>query len=83
MDKMENYLIAMGFLLIFLGIIAIIIGGILSFTSNESKGEIKGGGIVFIGPIPIAFGTDSYSIIIIAILMLMLMFLYFIFFQRL
>lgn len=80
---MENYLIIAGFLLIFVGILAIVIGSILNVKSGDSEVKVKGGGVIFIGPIPVAFGTDPKSVIIISILMLLLMLLYLVFYQRL
>jgi len=59
----------LGLLLIFAGIILVIIGSIVSiFESqprrkreeyNEVKEETKVGGVIFIGPIPIIFGSDK------------------------
>ncbi len=73
---MENYLIIIGFVLIFLGIIAIVIGSILNVKSGGGESKVKGGGVIFIGPIPVAFGSDSGSLIVVAVLMLVLMLLY-------
>ncbi len=52
---MENPLALIGMLLIFLGIIFIIISAI------HGTGEVKSGGgaVIFIGPIPIAIGTNK------------------------
>jgi len=57
----SNLLFLTGYFLIFLGIIIIFIAIFISIFKSKSikdKAEKKGGGIVFIGPIPIIFGTD-------------------------
>jgi uncharacterized protein (TIGR00304 family) len=41
-------LILIGFILVFIGILASSFGG---------EGEVEGGGVIMIGPIPIVFGT--------------------------
>lgn len=62
-NHMENPLALIGMLLIFLGIVFIIISAI------HGTGEIKSGGgaVIFIGPIPIAIGTDKKWVITILI----------------
>ena len=42
-------LIFIGFLLVFIGTLASALGG---------EGEVEGGGVIMIGPIPIVFGTS-------------------------
>lgn len=68
-------LVTLGIILILAGIIISIIGLTISVLSEQGKGktEVRGGAIIFIGPIPIALGTDKFSIIIISILMIILM----------
>lgn len=51
---MENPLASIGILLIFLGIIFIIIS-----TIQDTDIKSGGGAVIFIGPIPIAIGTDK------------------------
>jgi uncharacterized protein (TIGR00304 family) len=48
-----------GVLLVFLGFGIIAIATIFSSRSNSERGEVKGGGVVMIGPIPIIFGSDA------------------------
>jgi len=48
-------LILMGFLLALIGIIITIISGI----KGRAEGEVKAGGVILIGPIPIILGTDK------------------------
>ena len=59
----------LGLLLIFAGIILVIIGSIVSIFESqphrkeerykEVREETKVGGVIFIGPIPIVFGSDK------------------------
>ncbi len=65
-----NYL-TIGIILIILGFIIIVIGTLLNAGGGD--GEVKGGGVILIGPIPVAFGTDKRSIIIVLILAIILM----------
>jgi uncharacterized protein (TIGR00304 family) len=44
--------------LLVLGGFAVVTFALLSST-NGGKGEVKGGGVVLIGPIPIVFGSDA------------------------
>ncbi|MBN2015196.1 MAG: DUF131 domain-containing protein [Candidatus Altiarchaeota archaeon] len=68
---MENSLILAGILLILLGFVVVITGILLN---SAEKGEtIRGGAVIFIGPIPVALGTDKGSMIAVSILMLILM----------
>ncbi|MHC1566448.1 MAG: TIGR00304 family membrane protein [Candidatus Syntropharchaeia archaeon] len=62
-------LILIGFLLILIGILLIAAG----FISTAQKGEVRGGGIVMIGPIPVIFGTDPGSLKLLMILAIFLM----------
>jgi uncharacterized protein (TIGR00304 family) len=63
-----NY-ITIGITLIILGFLVLIIGSLL----NLGEGEVKGGGVILIGPIPIGFGTDRTSMIIVLVLAIILM----------
>ena len=58
---MKGELVTMGFLLVFIGMILIFIGMLTGIT-KEAKGEVKGGGIILIGPFPIIFGSDTESV---------------------
>ncbi len=48
-----------GFALVFLGIILIFLG--VAGQATRGGAEVRGGGVVMIGPIPIIFGTDVES----------------------
>ncbi|HDH41392.1 MAG TPA: DUF131 domain-containing protein [Candidatus Altiarchaeales archaeon] len=73
---MENLLVMIGILLIFLGFFAVITGILLQMM-EQPKGregpEVRGGAVIFIGPIPIAFGTDKESVIVVSVFMIVLM----------
>jgi len=50
----------LGVLLIMLGIIALVAAAIIFFiTAIRGSGEIKGGGVFLIGPLPIIIGSDK------------------------
>jgi uncharacterized protein (TIGR00304 family) len=69
---------SVGFGFILLGIGLIILGMILSSSGTGQSGQIQGGGIILIGPVPIIFGTNTamlLPLIIIAIIFMILMFL--------
>lgn len=66
-------LVAAGILLIIVGILVLTAGLLLgSLKQDSSDTRIQGGGVVFIGPIPIIFGTDRNSAIIVIVLALIL-----------
>ncbi|MBU4535613.1 MAG: TIGR00304 family protein [Euryarchaeota archaeon] len=83
-----NILILSGFLVVLLGISLIIIGTILQSASsnnsqaNESSTEIKTGGVILIGPIPIIFGSDKRMAITGVVMALILMAAYYYLFYR-
>ena len=76
--------------LIFIGITAIVIGMILIFlgtalqttAKTENREQIKTGGIVLIGPIPIIFGNDKRMIIIGIIAAIIIIILTYLLFYR-
>ena len=60
-------MISAGFIFVFIGIV-LIIAGMTSGMLRSKDTEVKGGGVILIGPIPIIFGTDSESVKTIIIL---------------
>ncbi len=65
-----------------LGIFLILLGVIILFLSSikSEKTQVKGGGIAFIGPIPIAgFASDKKTLYILLVLGIVLFSLYLIF----
>jgi uncharacterized protein (TIGR00304 family) len=58
-------LIALGVLLIVAGFVVVVAGVIGSILSGEeAAGEMKAGGVILIGPIPIVFGTDRTMVLL-------------------
>jgi uncharacterized protein (TIGR00304 family) len=74
-------IIIVGIIAVFIGFILIFIGTILQGTASKT-GEVKTGGVILIGPIPIIFGNDTGSIITVVILAIILMVLAYVFFYR-
>jgi uncharacterized protein (TIGR00304 family) len=66
-------LIASGIALVFIGFLLMFIGILVSAAGGE--GEVEGGGIIMIGPIPIIFGTDR-GVVLVSILAIVLMVLW-------
>jgi uncharacterized protein (TIGR00304 family) len=67
-------LVAAGLLLIIVGFAVVAIS--LLSRSGEMKGEVKGGGVVMIGPVPIVFGSDAKWASVAIVLAIILMFVY-------
>lgn len=68
-------LIFLGFVLIFIGSIGSMFGG--TGEKESSQTEVKGGGIIMLGPIPIVFGSDRGSVKTLILLAIVLMAAYF------
>lgn len=67
-------LTVIGFILIFIGFMIIFIGTLI-YALKQGKSEVKGGGVILIGPIPIVWGTSSKIVLaltIISIIILMI-----------
>lgn len=66
-------LLEIGILMIFIGVFLIVLSTLLSL---KNKGKVEYGGVVFIGPIPIVFGSNQYmiiSVLIVALIILMIL----------
>jgi uncharacterized protein (TIGR00304 family) len=73
-----------GFLLILAGFVLIIVGVLVSVVrslSGEGSFDAEAGGVVFIGPIPVVFGT-SRGVVWIALAIALLMLVSFFVFYR-
>ncbi len=74
----------LGFTLIFAGMIVAILGVLLIFVSllksQNMKSEIRGGGVILIGPFPIVFGTDKQSATFAAVLGLVILLIFILFY---
>lgn len=71
-------MVTVGSILIILGILLVAIGMMRSVTGtaeHEKEKRVKGGGVIFIGPIPVVFGTDKRFALIAMILAVVLMLL--------
>jgi len=55
-------LTVIGLLVAFAAIVLMIISG------KKGEGRVRGGGILFIGPVPIIFGTDHQSVKVLIVL---------------
>lgn len=66
---MNPWMLLIGIVFIFIGFILIVV------SSLPQKTEIKSGGVVLIGPVPLIFGTDKETIIIASVLAIVIMIL--------
>lgn len=80
-------LVNIGLFVLVVGILLIFLGSMIQSTSSEkskenSNTEIKTGGVILIGPIPIIFGNDKGMVITGVILGIILMLIaYFLFYR--
>ncbi|HNR26043.1 MAG TPA: TIGR00304 family protein [Methanobacteriaceae archaeon] len=82
-----EYLVTIGAVAIILGILLLIVGTVLLSQgkgegSAKSTSQVRGGGVIMIGPIPIIFGSDKGSVVLVVILAIILMFLSYLIFYR-
>jgi uncharacterized protein (TIGR00304 family) len=83
MDAQTLY--SVGTVLAFAGMLIIVVATALILLSKNREGNVKGGGAIIIGPIPIVFGTDKQplrtvlllSIILTALLIVLIVTLHF------
>lgn len=57
-----SLLYALGGALIIVGVLVIVLAMIKRPSSKGSSTEVKGGGVVIIGPVPIVFGSDKKTV---------------------
>ena len=55
-------LIELGLILVFIGMGLIFLGFILLMLSSLTGGKLRGGGVVFLGPLPIGLATDKEAL---------------------
>lgn len=71
-------LITAGFLLVFAGLGVMVVS--LLLEGGSTRGSIKGGGVVMVGPIPIIFGSDekwgSIAIVLAMVLVVLMLLLF-------
>ena len=76
-------IIIAGIIAIFIGFILVFVGTALQASSSKTS-DVKTGGVILIGPIPIIFGSDKGTIITAAVMAVIIMILaYFLFYRRL
>jgi uncharacterized protein (TIGR00304 family) len=61
-----------GIALIFLGFLLVVFAFLLRSSRSAGKANVRGGGVVIIGPIPIVFGTDKKAVKTVLILAIVL-----------
>ncbi len=61
-----------GFMLIFAGILIVTVAMLLMIFTSLGKGKVEGGGIIFLGPIPIIFGSNIKIVKILALVSIFL-----------
>jgi len=78
-----NSLIIVGIILVIFGIFLIFAGSIIGmFTKTKESTEVKTGGVIMIGPIPIIFGSDRGMAVIGFLMAIVLMIVAYILFYR-
>ncbi len=60
MDATTLYII--GAVLIVVGVLVVVAVIIGASVKGANKGEVRGAGVIMIGPVPIIFGTDKESV---------------------
>ncbi len=66
-------IIGLGIALVIVGVIVVVAAIILASLRGAKHGNVRAGGVIMIGPIPIIFGTDKKAIKSAALLALALM----------
>jgi len=51
--------VLLGFLLIAVGVALVFVGTLYAALRSAEEGKVEGGGVVFIGPVPIVWGTSK------------------------
>jgi len=72
--KLKRNMEPVGLALILIGIFAIVVGLLILAFSESAK--VEGGGVVFIGPFPIIFGSNERIVYIVLAITLLIMFIY-------
>ena len=68
MPMLNILLLAAGIFLVVLGLLMLLASG------AGGRGEVEGGGVVLIGPIPIIFGGSSIKLLLISLIIFMAIF---------
>lgn len=67
---MANLVFELGFGLTVAGLLVAFAAIIMIMTGKKGDRQVRGGGILFIGPIPVIFGTDNQSVKILVLLVI-------------
>lgn len=62
-----------GIALIFIGVLIVALAALLRASRSDTKGKVRGGGAIIIGPVPIVFGTDKKTVKTVLVLSIVLM----------
>lgn len=73
-----EWLILAGIALTLIGIVAVVAGTLLS----SGDADVRGGGVIFLGPIPIVFGSDKKTALAAFALGLLVFAAYYLFWRR-
>jgi len=63
----------LGVSVVLLGFLIVLGGLVYSTVTHSDTVEVKGGGVVFIGPVPIIFGSDSSTAVVVSVMAIVLM----------
>ena len=77
-----EYAFVIGFMLLFVGVILVFLGALAGFV-RQGEGKVEAGGVIMIGPIPIAFGTSSKALLAAMVLAVALMVMAILFYWKL
>ncbi len=73
-------LVLAGFVMLFLGML-LVVAGMLAQAGKQGA-EVRGGGVVLIGPLPVVFGSDTQSVKMVVLLTLVLILVVYLLFYR-
>lgn len=73
-------IVSLGVILVFIGIALMAIGMIFQAVKSK-EAEVRGGGVILIGPFPIVFGSDAEAVKTVVILTILLILIVFFLFK--
>lgn len=76
-----EHLATLGVLLVLAGVLAVVAGLVL-MGARGGEAKVTGGGVLFLGPIPLVFGTDRKAAVGVAAAAVVLMVAYNMFMRR-
>ena len=74
-----DQIVSLGVLMIVIGFVLTFVGALFSSFSGNGGSNVESGGVVLIGPIPIAFGSSGEAVKIAMFLALAVMVVWFLF----